>query len=121
MTATLEAPVLDPAKAQHLGMKIVHDYTSVMMGTLVVIGDRLGLYDVLDAFGPLPSDAFAARAGITGRYAKEWLSAMATYGYVSYDDGAKTFSLSPEQAFCLVNRDSPLYLLPMYGTSPDNW
>jgi 2-polyprenyl-3-methyl-5-hydroxy-6-metoxy-1,4-benzoquinol methylase len=121
VTATLNAPVLDPAKAQHLAMKIVNDYTSVIMGTLVVIGDRLGFYDVLDAGGPLTSDAFAARAGINERYAKEWLSAMASYGYVSFDNADKTFSLSPEQAFCLVNRDSPLYLLAVYGCAPDYW
>ena len=121
MTATLDAPVLDLAKAQHLGMKIVNDYTGALMGTLVVIGDRLGLYDVLDAGGPLTREAFAAQAGITERYAQEWLSAMASYGYVSYDNTDKTFSLSPEQVFILVNQDSPLYLLGMYGTLPDNW
>ena len=94
---------------------MVNDYTAVIMGTPVTIGDRLGLYDVLDASGPIRSEAFAARAGITERYAQEWLSVMAAHGYVSYDNADKTFFLSPEQAFCLVNRDSPLYLLGRYG------
>src|SRR5262245_61801358 len=97
---------LDIAKAQQLGMKLLGDTTGALMGTLFVIGDRLGLFDTLAAAGPLNSDDFARCAGITERYAREWLSAMACQGYVTYDDTLKIFSLTPEQAFCLVDRDS---------------
>jgi 2-polyprenyl-3-methyl-5-hydroxy-6-metoxy-1,4-benzoquinol methylase len=121
VTATLDAPALDLAKAQGLAMKMVGDFTSVIMGTLCTIGDRLGLFDALAASGPVTSEEFATRAGIVERYAREWLAAMATYGYVGYDDATKTFSLSPEQAFCLVNRDSPLYLAGCFGLAPDYW
>ena len=114
-TATL---TLDVEKAQHLGMKVLGDATSSLIGALTVVGDRLGLFDTLAAEGPLTSDGLAARAGITERYAREWLSAMACHGYVAYDDLPKTFSLTPEQAFCLVNRDSPLYLTSIFGVLP---
>jgi 2-polyprenyl-3-methyl-5-hydroxy-6-metoxy-1,4-benzoquinol methylase len=121
VTAILEAPALDSAKAQHLAMKIVGDVTSIGMGTLTVIGDRLGLFDVLAAAGPLTCEAFAVRAGIVERYAREWLSGMACHGYVSYDNATETFFLTPEQEFCLVNQDSPLYLTGIFGVFPDNW
>jgi hypothetical protein len=116
MTATME---LDIEKAQQLGMKVVGDSTSAIMGVLTVIGDRLGLFDALASSGPLTSEKFAAQTGIAERYAREWLSAMACHGYVAFDDLSKSFSMTPEQVFCLVNQDSPLYLTSIFGVLPD--
>ncbi|CAA9567168.1 MAG: hypothetical protein AVDCRST_MAG59-3134 [uncultured Thermomicrobiales bacterium] len=110
---------LDIEQAQHLGMKLLGDSTGALIGALMVVGDRLGLFDALAAAGPLTSDGLATSAGINERYAREWLSAMACHGYVAYDDATQTFSLTPEQAFCLVNRDSPLYLASVFGVLPD--
>jgi 2-polyprenyl-3-methyl-5-hydroxy-6-metoxy-1,4-benzoquinol methylase len=110
---------LDIEKAQQLGMKLLGDTTGALIGALMVVGDRLGLFDALAAAGPLTSDGLADRAGITERYAREWLSAMACRGYVAYDDATKTFSLTPEQVFCLVDQDSPLYLTGVFGVLPD--
>ena len=117
MTAT-DGPSTSKA-AQQLGMKLLGDSTGALMGALMVVGDRLGLFDALAAVGPLTSDGLADRAGIHERYAREWLSAMACRGYVAYDDATETFSLTPEQAFCLVNQDSPLYLTSVFGVLPD--
>jgi SAM-dependent methyltransferase len=110
---------LDIDVAQQVGMKLLGDSTGALMGALMVVGDRLGLFDALAASGPQTSDGFAEYAGIHERYAREWLSAMACRGYVAYDDATKTFSLTPEQAFCLVNQDSPLYLTSVFGVLPD--
>jgi 2-polyprenyl-3-methyl-5-hydroxy-6-metoxy-1,4-benzoquinol methylase len=118
MTATVE---LDIEKAQQLGMKMLGDTTGGLIGVLAVIGDRLGLFDTLSAAGPLSSDGLADRAGVTERYAREWLSAMACNGYIAYDDLSKTFSMSPEQVLCLVDRDSPLYLTSIFSVLPDYW
>src|SRR3712207_1423842 len=115
MTAT---QTLDVAKAQQIGMKLLGDTTGALIGALMVVGDRLGLFDTLAAAGPLTSDGLADHAGITERYAREWLAAMACQGYVAYDDATATFSLTPEQAFCLVNQDSPLYMTSIFGVLP---
>jgi 2-polyprenyl-3-methyl-5-hydroxy-6-metoxy-1,4-benzoquinol methylase len=117
-TATV---TLDVEKAQSLGMKLLGDTTGALVGALIVIGDRLGLFDTLAAAGSATSEEFAARAGINERYAREWLSAMACQGYIDYDDLSDSFSLTPEQIFCLVNQDSPLYLTSMFGVLPDYW
>ena len=119
--STATVPQVDAAKAQGLAMKILGDTQSTMLGTLSVVGDRLGLFAALAQHGPLTCDAFAERAGIDARYAREWLSAMACHGYVAYDDAAATFSLSPEQAFCLTDQDSPLYLAGVFGTWANYW
>lgn len=118
MSATTDSPALDIEKAQGLAMKLIGDSAGALIGALMVVGDRLGLFDALVAAGPLTSDGFAVSAGIDERYAREWLSAMACRGYVAYDAAAETFSLTPEQAFCLVNRDSPLYLASGFGVLP---
>jgi SAM-dependent methyltransferase len=101
---------LDMDKAGAFAFKVVADVTAQQMGTLSMIGDRLGLFKALADHGPLTTAEFAARAGINERYAREWLSAMACHGYIGYDDGSKRFSMTPEQAFVLVDPDSPLYL-----------
>lgn len=112
---------LDVEQAQNLGMKLIGDTTGGLLSALMVIGDRLGLFDSLAEGGAQTSEQFAEHAGIAERYAREWLSAMACRGYVAYDGATRTFSLSPEQAFCLVDRDSPLYLTGIFGVFPDYW
>lgn len=112
---------LDLDKAQAFAFRLMGDTTAMMMGPLQLIGDRLGLFDVLAEDGPLTSEAFAGRAGIDERYAREWLAGMACHGYVAYDDATKAFWLPPEQAFVLVNRDSPLYLGSFVAMQPESW
>ncbi len=41
---------------------------------------------------------------------REWLSAQAAGGYVTYDAASQTFTLPDEQAFALAVEDSPAYL-----------
>ena len=72
--------------------------------------------------GPATSAEFAARAGIDERYAREWLSAMACHGYVAYDDAHQALRLTPEQAFCLVDRGQPgLPGQPLRRWCPPYW
>ena len=101
---------IDMDKAGAFAFKVVGDVTSTQMGTLSTIADRLGLWKSLAVGGPATCAEFAARAHINERYAREWLSAMACHRYIEYDNGTQRFSLSPEQAFILVDADSPLYL-----------
>ncbi|CAA9558596.1 MAG: hypothetical protein AVDCRST_MAG88-1308, partial [uncultured Thermomicrobiales bacterium] len=80
-----------------------------------------GLWKHLAEGGPATCAEFATRAQINERYAREWLSAMACHGYVAYDDGTKQFRMSPEQAFILVDADSPLYLGSLFPMGPPYW
>jgi 2-polyprenyl-3-methyl-5-hydroxy-6-metoxy-1,4-benzoquinol methylase len=118
-TATAEPRPLDIAAAQALAMSMTAHVTAAGMGVLTVVGDRLGLFDVLAKRGPLSAEGFAEEAGIHPRYALEWLSAMACHGYVTYHDEAEAFSMTPEQAFCLADQDSPLYLTSVFAVMPD--
>jgi len=44
-----------------------------------------------------------SRTATDERYVREWLSAQATGGYVTYDPVTQRFELPPEQAFALAN------------------
>jgi SAM-dependent methyltransferase len=115
------AAALDMGKVQTFAFKVIGDITACQMGPLSTVGDRLGLFTTLAESGAVTSAEFAERAKIQERYAREWLSAMACHGYIDYDDTTKRFTISPEHAFCLVNQDSPFYLLSAMTMSQPYW
>lgn len=81
---------------------------------LVQIGDALGLYRALAEIGPATPDELAAETDCAPRYVREWLSAQAASGYVTYEDGQ--FSLSPEQAYVFAEPDSPVNMIGAFDT-----
>jgi 2-polyprenyl-3-methyl-5-hydroxy-6-metoxy-1,4-benzoquinol methylase len=90
--------------------KMVGDMGAAMSAALVIVGDRLGLYQALAAAGPSTPDQLAERTGTTERYVREWLAAQAAAGYVDYDREAKTFSLNPEQTMVFADDGGPAFL-----------
>jgi 2-polyprenyl-3-methyl-5-hydroxy-6-metoxy-1,4-benzoquinol methylase len=103
-------PTLDPAKARAFAFKTLGDITSAQMDLLNLIADRLGLWRILAAAGPVTCAEFAELAEIDERYAREWLAAMACHGTLDYDAASERFTLPPEHAHVLADHDSPLYL-----------
>jgi SAM-dependent methyltransferase len=89
--------------------QFVGDLGAVMHAATVVVGDQLGLYKRL-AEGPCNAEALAKRTSTDPRYLKEWLSAQAASGYVSYDSERQQFSLTEEQAFALAEEGSPAFI-----------
>jgi 2-polyprenyl-3-methyl-5-hydroxy-6-metoxy-1,4-benzoquinol methylase len=89
--------------------KAVDDLGAAVSSTLVIVGDRLGLYKAL-AQGPLDSAELAARTGTNERYVHEWLNNQAAGGYVDYDAGTDKYSLNEEQKLCLADPDGPVDL-----------
>lgn len=103
------SPALDMDKLNGFIGQFVGDLGAAVHAGMVVIGEKLGLYKAL-AGGPVTSAELAARTHTDERYLREWLASQAAGGYVTYDAGKKTFSLSAEQAFALAQEDSPAYL-----------
>ena len=73
----------------------------------MLIGDKLGLYRAMAGAGPLTAAELGRRTGLRERYVREWLSAQAAGGYVTYDPATGAFTLPPEQAFLLLDADLP--------------
>ena len=94
-------PLDDTKLAAFIG-QVLGDLGGAVSIPLVRIGDALGLYAALDRIGPATPEALAAAAECHPRYVREWLSAQAASGYVTYEGGK--FSLSPEQAFASHRR-----------------
>jgi SAM-dependent methyltransferase len=110
---------IDPIALQRLVEQAVGDFGSVLNAALVVVGDRLGLYRALADGGPATSTELAARTGTNERNVREWLSAQAATGFVTYTapdaasgdgSGDATWSLSPEQEEAFTNETSPAFL-----------
>lgn len=105
---------VDEAKLnEFLGMAI-GDMGAAMSASLVLIGDRLGLYKALAA-GPLTSTQLAEKTGTVERYVREWLSNQAAGGYVQFDPDSDTWSMSPEQAACLADPNGPVDIPGAYN------
>lgn len=90
--------------------KMVAEFGAAMNASLVLLGDKLGLYRTLAAKGPMNSSELASATGTTERYVREWLASQAASGYVEYDSGSGKFSMLPEQAMALADEDSPVFL-----------
>ena len=89
--------------------RFVGDLGAAVHAGMVVLGDKLGLYQALAAH-PMTSAELAAATGTDERYVREWLASQAAGGYVTWNNTTQTFSLTPEQAFTLAQPDSPAYL-----------
>ena len=97
---------MDETKMAEFVDRAVGDVGALLGGAMVVIGDKLGLYRAMAGAGPLTPSEVASRTGTTERYVREWASAQAARGYLSYDSAGR-FSLPDEHATPLTDETSP--------------
>jgi len=102
-------PVIDTTKTEAFLGKVIGNTGGMTTTIFAAIGDRLGLFKSL-AHGPATSAQLAARADINERYAREWLGAMASAGYVEYDSQSQSFTLPPEYVPILAQESGPIFL-----------
>ncbi len=91
----------------------VGDLGAAISATLMLVGDRLGLYRALAESAATPHE-LAQRTHTHERYIREWLANQAAGGYVSYDAATGRYSLDDAQALCLASPDSPVDLAGAY-------
>jgi ubiquinone/menaquinone biosynthesis C-methylase UbiE len=89
--------------------KFVGDLGATIGAGNVLLGERLGLYRAL-AQGAADAHELAAATGTDPRYVDEWLRGQAAGGYIEYDAGSATYSMTPEQAFALTDPSGPVFL-----------
>ena len=102
---------LDEAKVHEFVGKAMGDLGAALTASLVVIGDKLGLYRALAGAGPLTPGELAARTETVERCVREWLAAQAAAGYVTYDATSGRYTLPDEHAAALADEDSPACVL----------
>jgi 2-polyprenyl-3-methyl-5-hydroxy-6-metoxy-1,4-benzoquinol methylase len=99
--------------------QLFHASTGALELMHVYLGDRLGLYAALAQVDDVSPAELARGAGISERYAREWLEQQAVAGMldVASDDGdgqSRRYRLPPGAADVLCTADS-LYLLAPLG------
>ncbi|RAJ13959.1 class I SAM-dependent methyltransferase [Arenibacter echinorum] len=101
---------LNEAKLNELLGKVVTEMGAAANGPLILLGDKLGLFKSLAVSGPMNSTELADETNTAERYVREWLSAQAASGYVSYDATTNSFSMTPEQAAVFGDAESPVFM-----------
>jgi SAM-dependent methyltransferase len=99
---------VDQTKTAAFLAKVLSDTSGMTMTIMASIGDRLGLFKQL-AKAPATSAQLAARAEINERYAREWLGAMTSTGYVEYDPASERFMLPAEHLPVLAEENGPIF------------
>jgi 2-polyprenyl-3-methyl-5-hydroxy-6-metoxy-1,4-benzoquinol methylase len=105
---------IDETKLNDFLGKAVGDLGAAISATLMLVGDRLGLYREL-ANGALTPGELARRTGTNERYVREWLGNQGAGGYVQFDPSSGEWSLSDEQALCLTDPNGPVDLPGAYN------
>ena len=105
---------VDEDKLNEFIGKAIGDLGAAMSATLILVGDRLGLYREL-AKGAMTSAELAERTGTDERYVREWLGNQGAGGYVQFDASSGSWSLSPEQALCLTDPNGPVDMPGAYN------
>lgn len=100
---------------------MVNELGAAQNAALVVLGDELGLYAALADRGPATSAELAQATGTHERYVREWLSAQAASGFVTWDADAERFHLSPEQRAVLADDDSVVNMVGGFQALRATW
>jgi SAM-dependent methyltransferase len=102
------APV-DQQMVEQFVHRVLGDTSATTTTVLAGVGDRLGLFKDLHGHGPSTASELAKRAGIQERYAREWLSAMTSAGYLTYDPATGKFALPAAHAPALAHERGPVF------------
>src|SRR5260370_36727407 len=98
---------LNPDALNQLLGQMVNDLGAAVNGALVVLCDGLGNYTSLADIGPATSQELGKKTNLHERQLREWLSAQAASGYVSYDAASEAFFLTAEQVAVFADPNSP--------------
>lgn len=95
---------IDPQKAEAFGGKLLDMLNHGALAVMLSIGHRTGLLDTLSQLPAATSKELAEAAGLSERYVREWLGAMAAGGIVEVVANGEfpTFVLPAEHAACLT-------------------
>src|SRR6476659_10448263 len=97
---------MDETRMTEFVERAIGDVGALLGGSMVVIGDKLGLYRAMAGAGWLSTTDLARRTGTAERYVREWSSAQAARGYLLYD-GDGRFLLPDAHAIPLTDETTP--------------
>ena len=111
----------DPEKLNAFRAKLLGDLGAAASASLVLLGDRLGIYKAMaDGRAVTPED-LADKTRLNPRYLREWLSAQAAAGYVDYNSKSRKFKLNPEQCAAFADEGSPGFCAGAFDVLQAMW
>jgi SAM-dependent methyltransferase len=111
----------DPEKLEGLLGKLVGDLGATVSASLVLLGDRLGIYKAMADGKAVTPEELAAKTKLDARYLREWLSAQAAAGYIDYSAKSKKFKLTPEQACAFADEGGPAFFAGAFDVAQSMW
>jgi 2-polyprenyl-3-methyl-5-hydroxy-6-metoxy-1,4-benzoquinol methylase len=108
--AATDESTIDWARAEAFVGKVIADLSGLTASTMVVLGDRLGLFQALAGAGDTTSEELAARTGLSERYLREWLGGMTAARYLDYDPATSRFRFPAEHALVLAQEGGRMFL-----------
>ncbi|GAB5535985.1 MAG: class I SAM-dependent methyltransferase [Rubricoccaceae bacterium] len=117
MELQTQAPAFNEETLMALLGQAATDVGATFFAPLAVIGQELGLYQMLASDAPMTSNELASRTNTSERYIREWLRANAAGGYVTYDAETDRYTMTTEQALLLANPDSPAFVGGFFRTA----
>lgn len=110
MNTITPIPQPNEQRLMELAGKATADAASALGVLLAYMGDQTGIYRALRDHGRSSVKELARTARVDERYLREWLSAQAAAGYVTYHPEDDTFSLDAEQAIVMAGEGHPACL-----------
>src|SRR3984893_7409285 len=102
---------VNPDALNQLLEQIINDLGAAVSGALIVLGDGLGIYAAMADIGPATSQKLAEKTNLNERQLREWLSAQAASGYITYDAAKDAFFLTAEQSAVFADPNSPATMI----------
>ena len=91
-------------------IRVLDDCAAALRCALCTVGDRLGLFRLMEEAGPVTSEELARRAQLNARILREWLNSMAAADYIDYRPADKTYTLAKDHALgSLMKRHRRLF------------
>lgn len=114
--ARVDISELDFEQMIAIGNRIYSHVTGAQVAALVVIGDRLGLFEALADHGPCTGAQLAGATSLYERYVREWADALVATGYVEVSDGSepRRYHLTKEGVFFFGDPESPGFSVGAY-------
>jgi SAM-dependent methyltransferase len=95
-------PISDMNSQQDFGQRIVSVLNDSMLGLMISVGHKAGLFDALARLPPSTSQEIAKAAKLNERYVREWLGGMVTGRIVEYDPSSAKYRLPADRAAYLT-------------------
>jgi SAM-dependent methyltransferase len=112
---------MDENRIIEFAEKVAATQSAAAHSALVTLGDRLGLWRALAGSGPVTPAELAEITALNERYLREWLSAQAAGGFLTYHPDGGRFELPIEHAAVLADDDSPASLIGGFEITVAQW